>query len=97
MSYGISREEESKLPKFKSHQEAREYFKNIYGANFQLEDTGEWDGEKLYFYKLILDMETYIDMIEELKMNGMVAMNEKRAFCSQDIQISESGSVHIVH
>lgn len=97
MDYGISREEEHKLPNFNSHKEAREYFKKLYGIDFQLINVGEIDEEKMYFYKLILDREVYIDMIEELELNGMVAMDEKRAFCSQDIQISESGVVHIVH
>lgn len=97
MSYGISREEEHQLPRFESHSEARIYFKNIYGANFMITDSDIIDGEKIYFYKLILDREAYYDMIAELEVNGIVKMSERYLFCSQDIQISESGSVHIVH
>lgn len=97
MNYGISREEEQKLPNFNSHAEARKFFKDKYGTNFMIIDSDTIDGEKIYFYKLILDREAYYDMVAELEVNGVVGMSERYLFCSQDIQISESGFVHIVH
>lgn len=97
MSYGISREEEYRLPRFESHDEARKYFKDKYGDNFQLMDSDTMDGEKIYFYKLILDKEAYYEMIAKLESNGVIPMCEKYLFCTQNIQISENGRVHIVH
>ena len=97
MHYGISREEESRLPEFKSHDEARKYFKDKYGDDFQLIDSDTSSGEKIYFYKLILNREVYMDMLKEMNKNWFVPMTEEKMFCTQDIQITEEGMVHIVH
>lgn len=97
MNYGISREEEHQLPEFKSHKEAREYFKNKYGDDFQLMDSDDSSEDKIYFYKLILNKEIYMDMLKEMREKGFASMSEERMFCTQDIQIMESGIVHIVH
>lgn len=63
MSYGISREEEHALPDFKSHEEARTYFKKKYGNNFKLEDSITVGDRKLYFYKLfsVQDIQIFED------------------------------------
>lgn len=97
MEYGISREEESKLPEFKNYAEAKKYFKDKYGINFTIIDCDVIDGKKTYFYKLILDREAYFEMISKLEENKPIEMSERYLFCSQDIQISEDGKVHIVH
>lgn len=97
MSYGISRDEEYQLPKFNSHAEARKYFKDKYGDDFQLMDSNVISGEKIYFYKLILNRKVYMDMLEEMNKTGFVSMNEERMFSSQDIQIFEDGRINIVH
>lgn len=97
MSYGISREQEHALPQFNSHDEARAYFKDLYGSDFQMTDSSTVNGEKIYFYKLILNKSVYNEMIKEIEANGYCAMNEERIFCTQDIQIFESGHIHIVH
>lgn len=97
MQYGISREEEHNLPEFNSHAEARMYFKEKYGTDFMITDSDIIDGQKIYFYTLILDREAYYDKMAELEVNGYVEMSERYFFCSQDIQISEDGNVHIVH
>lgn len=97
MSYGISREEEYNLPQFKSHEEARSFFKDKYGDDFQMTDSSEIDGEKIYFYKLILNRKAYKEFNEQLRENGYAKMNKEMMFSSQDIQIFESGHIHIVH
>lgn len=97
MSYGISREEEHQLPDFKSHSEARKYFKDKYGDNFQLMDSDSSSGEKIYFYKLILNKKAYMDMQKEMNSKGYATMSEERMLSSQDIQIFEDGKIHIVH
>lgn len=44
----ISREEEAEIPDFKSHEEARKYFKERYGDAFQLSEPFKIDGEQVY-------------------------------------------------
>lgn len=97
MKYGISREEEYALPKFKSHQEARAYFKDKYGEDFQLMDSDVIDGEKIYFYKLILNKEALEEMYRQIEEKGYASGTTEMMFSSQDIQIWENGGIHIVH
>lgn len=97
MSYGISREEEYNLPQFKSHEEARIFFKEKYGDDFQMTDSSEIDGEKIYFYKLILNREAFEELHNQLREKGCAKMTKEMMFSSQDIQIFESGHIHIVH
>lgn len=97
MSYGISREEEYALPQFKSHAEARAYFKEKYGSDFQMTDSAEIDGEKIYFYKLILDRKAFGELNRQLEEKGYATPTKEMMFSSQDIQIFESGHIHIVH
>lgn len=97
MKYGISREEEAKLPSFKSHNEARKFLKDKYGDDLELIDSDFIDGQKIYFYKLILNKEVYLDMIESMNKGIIIEMNEERLFCTQDIQIFENGHLHIIH
>lgn len=98
VEYGISREEEAKLPQFKSHLEARKYFKDKYGDNnFQMMDSYMVGKEKFYNYDLILDRKVYFDKMKEIQEKGIVEITKEKLFCSQCIQISENGFVHIVH
>lgn len=97
MSYGISREEEHALPEFKSHTEARAYFKEKYGDDFQMTGSDTIDGEKIYFYKLILDRKAHKELMDQLMTKGYGAMTKEMLFSSQDIQIWETGGIHIVH
>ena len=100
----ISRKEEYKLPSFKSHAEAREYFKNIYGHNFQMIDSQEYSDCKIYFYRLILDMEQYMSCIRELQETN-VLVDDGTDTCLafrfitsyQSVEIYEDGRIHIVH
>lgn len=97
MGYGISREEEYALPNFASHDEARAYFKEKYGDDFQMTDSSSIDGQKIYFYKLILDRKAHKEFNEQLRENGYAKMTKEMMFSSQDIQIFEDGHIHIVH
>jgi hypothetical protein len=94
----ISRDEEHKLPRFNSHNEAREYFKNKYGHNnFQMADARIINGEEIYFYELVLDEKAYRKMIEEMASNEFVAMTDEYLFSTQKIEVWADGRIHIIH
>jgi len=92
----ISRKEEAGFPDFKSHDEARAYFKEKYGYIFQMMDSFMIDDQKCYTYKLLFDVEAFLKGQEELNKNGFT-ISEDFMFCCQDIQIMEDGYVHVVH
>lgn len=93
----ITREEEAKIPSFISHDEARKWFKEKYGDNFMMTSSELIDGQKCYFYNLILDRNVFEVGQRELKKEGF--MKDALTFLGsyQSIQIFEDGSIHIVH
>ncbi|MCM3358665.1 hypothetical protein [Psychrobacillus sp. MER TA 171] len=91
-----NRRDEDNLPNFLSHEEARGYFKQKYGDAFIMTDSQEIGGKKLYFYRLILDPQTYKENINELLNKGNIRGIE---FLNsyQSIEIFEDGGIHIIH
>lgn len=96
MLKSISRNDEANLPDFKSHDEARTYFKNIYGDSFQMTDSDVIDGMKIYFYKLILNQVAFNKGITELKEKGF-SSDIDFMMSTQDIEIWEDGRIHVLH
>jgi hypothetical protein len=99
----ISRQEEAELPEFKSHDEARAYFKEKYGDAFQLSDSDVIDGRKIYFYMYIVDWDRFNKMQEYMRKQNSRLLNaadpETNGFIDsyQSVQIWEDGEIHIVH
>ncbi|MGK7377278.1 hypothetical protein ACSFXN_05510 [Planococcus sp. 1R117A] len=91
----ISRQEEAKLPLFKSHEEASDYFEEKYGEKFVFEESSDVGNGICFFYRLITDEEAYIKGVTDLNANGSVKMEFIKSY--QPIQIMEDGSVHIVY
>lgn len=93
---GYSRKDENNLPKFGNHRQARLYFKNKHGDQFFLVDSDSIDGEKVYFYNLILNPEVY-----EKGMSALIHKGHYSGFdfieSYQRIEIWESGQVHMIH
>ena len=90
----ITPDEESKLPIFGSHEEAKEFFTTQYGDSFVYKQTTDLGGVAIYKYILIVDQEAYKTGQEKLArfemMNGPEFMNS-----FQSIQITEDGEVEI--
>lgn len=99
----ISREKEAEIPDFKGHEEARKYFKEKYGDAFQLSESLEVDGEKVYFYMYIVDKEKFNEMQDYMRKQSTRLINagnpETKGFMEsyQSIQIFEDGRVNITH
>lgn len=92
----ISREEDAKLPVFDSHEEARAYFKEGYGADFIMVGSETIMGEKCYFYYILLDRVAFEEGTRKIQA-GIHDASLKYLESHQPVQIMESGSVHIVH
>ena len=93
MVKNVTREE---LPQFNSHDEAKAYFDQKYGAsNFQLVEEINDKSEGIFFlYKLILDPEVYKNGLEVIKEKGY--FNDQAFIQStQRIKIMANGEVHI--
>lgn len=99
MAEKITREEEVKIPSFSDENAAIVWFKERYGRYFQFETIEKYeDGSKCYFYRLIIDPETYEEITSRgMPLSGSIQDMIKYLECYQSIQIMSGGSVHIVH
>jgi hypothetical protein len=95
MSHRLNRSFLKELPEFKSHDEARQWFKQRFGDNFFMTESEVINGEKTYFYHLVMDRESYFKGMQELKEKGY-AEGIELINSYHPIEINEKGSVHIV-
>lgn len=93
----ISRKEEEEIPQFDSHKEAKEYFSAKYGKDFILTSIEKIDGQKCYFYYLIVNWENYRRLQNAMAKRETGNLDSVLIESAQPIQIMEDGSVHIVH
>lgn len=96
----ITREAEAALPKFRSHREARLWFKVKYGDAFEIDDSfvaGEGSESTIcYRYNLILDRGLYEEGLRQLAQGSMMdAMDFLASY--QSIEIMLDGNVHVIH
>lgn len=94
----ITKKFEANLPVFRSHEEAREYFKAEFGNDFVLHEPRHSYDEKIFIYHLILDRVSYekgIKKFQERKWS--LADNDcyNFLFSYQPVQIDEDGNVYI--
>jgi len=94
--YRLSRKFEENLPEFSNHLEARIYFKERFGDDFFLTDSEVIDGDKIYFYELVVHRENYDKLQKELRENGYSSGTEG-LMSSHKVEIWEDGRVHIVY
>jgi hypothetical protein len=93
--YRLSRKFEENLPDFSSHDEARKYFKEQYGDNFMLTNSEIIDGEKIYFYYLVVHRENFDRFMRELNEKGSTTGDEG-SLSYHNVEIWENGNIHIV-
>ena len=96
MKFPISRDDESRFPTFDSHEEARAYFEDRFGADFILQDIEDIGGQRCYFHAVVVDWEKYKAGRLQMKRNGhIIGLEYIRSY--QPVQIMQDGSVHVVH
>ncbi|WP_421101335.1 hypothetical protein ACOKXV_14865, partial [Sporosarcina psychrophila] len=68
----ISRQAESEIPEFSSHELACEYFKNKYGNLFMMMSSEFIEDQKVYFYSLILDRKVFENGRKQMLKDGFM-------------------------
>lgn len=100
----LDRSFEKEIPEFKSHDEARTWFKEKFGDNFFMVEIMTVDDQKLYRYHLVTDRAAY-DAFQKkqqaaMEKQGFYALQEEdmAGFMSNNtVEIFEDGSIHIVY
>ena len=91
----ISKQEEAELSIFNSHEEAINYFEEKYGEKFVFEESSDTSDGLCFFYRLIIDEESYIKGLSDLNSTGYIGIEFMNSY--QPIQIMENGSIQIDH
>ncbi|MDR4947592.1 hypothetical protein [Neobacillus cucumis] len=82
------------IPNFKSHDEARTYFKNLYGDRFLLRLTEMRDGTRVNMYHLVKDPGVYQPYMESFSHDVKHDITNIDVFKSYNtIEIDENGHV----
>lgn len=69
----LSNDFKALLPQFNGHGEAYQWFKEKFSDYFILKGSGNLEGEKIYFYHLILDQDNYIKGIKDIENKGLTS------------------------
>ncbi|MEH7302935.1 hypothetical protein [Neobacillus drentensis] len=86
--------EHSQIPSFKSHEEAREWFKGQFGDRFLLRMTDMKDGKRVNFYHLVKNPEVYQPYMESFASSVKHEITNMDVFKSYTtIEIDENGHV----
>ncbi|WP_462413350.1 hypothetical protein [Neobacillus sp. Marseille-QA0830] len=86
--------EHDQMPKFRSHEEARSWFKEQFGNRFLLRMTNNEDGKRIYFYHLVKDPNVYKPYMESFSSSVKHEITNFDTFKSYStIEISENGEV----
>ncbi|WP_077328515.1 hypothetical protein [Virgibacillus siamensis] len=81
---------------FNGHSEAKEWFYANYSEQFVLKGSGKVNGEKIYFYHLITNQDSYKEGIKKLLDKGIVNGLEL-PMSYYIVGILEDGRVHVMY
>ncbi|WP_160722934.1 hypothetical protein [Bacillus sp. USDA818B3_A] len=86
---------QEQIPAFKSHDEARTYFKNLYGDRFLNRGTDLSEGKRVSIYHLVKDPNVYQPYMESFSHEIKHEITNMDVFKSYNtIEIDENGNVH---
>ena len=92
----ITREQEDVMPLFLNHKSAREWFKSHYGNRFVMKESSYIDGEKVYFYHLVMNRDAYLKGINKMSEGELIGgLDFIDSY--QPIEITEDGMVHVIY
>ncbi|HAQ07298.1 MAG TPA: hypothetical protein DCR24_07185 [Bacillus bacterium] len=86
----------SRMPDFRSHEEASAWFSSEFGGQFVQKDHDVSEGKNVYYYHVIKNHEAYDRYMAYLMGEGKLDMGSMEPFESYStIEISEDGDVSI--
>ncbi|QHW35811.1 hypothetical protein GZH47_33505 (plasmid) [Paenibacillus rhizovicinus] len=92
----LTRQFEADLPQFGSQKEAAAFFTELFGNELELTDIYDVDGQDLWNYRLVIDRHTWEAGQKELNEKGYTS-GADFMMATQEIQIFDDGSLHIVY
>ena len=96
MKFPISREDESRFPKFASYEEAKVFFGERYGSDFILQDIDDVGGQQCFFHAVVVDWEQYkLGQLQFSRGEAVTGLDYISSY--QPVQIMQDGSVHVVY
>jgi adenine-specific DNA methylase len=84
------------MPDFTSHEEAREWFKELFDDRFLLRMSDLKDDQRIYYYHLVKDPEVYQHYMESFSRPDHEITNMHVFKSYSTIEISENGDVHFI-
>jgi hypothetical protein len=87
----------NQIPNFKSHEEAREWFKSQYGDRFLMRATDMKDGKRVNYYHLVKDpnvYQPYIESFANVVQHEITNMDVFKSYST--ITIDENGIVQFI-
>lgn len=82
-----------KMPDFRSHNEARDWFKDQFGERFKFKNEDVIEGEKVYYYHVVKNQEIYEGFMENLTIEEADITSMKPFESYSTIEISEDGGI----
>ncbi|WP_332692753.1 hypothetical protein [Halalkalibacter lacteus] len=83
-----------RMPDFKNHEEAREWFKEEFGDDFLLRSSDESNGKKVFYYHVVKDPEVYQQYMESFASPVQHEITNMGTFESYStVEISEDGGI----
>ncbi|MCM3573624.1 MULTISPECIES: hypothetical protein [Mesobacillus] len=84
------------LDDFSTHEEAREWFANRFGAQFIQKEEDISEGKRVYFYHIVKNRDAYNQYMASLMDDGKIEFKSMEPFESYStVEISEDGDVSI--
>lgn len=84
------------MPDFTSHEDARSWFKEQFHDHFLLRSIDEINGERVFFYHIVKNSESYQQYMETFAKPGNHEITSMAPFESYStVEISEDGNVSI--
>ncbi|NRD79677.1 hypothetical protein HPT25_20150 [Bacillus sp. BRMEA1] len=90
--------EHERIPDFRNHEEAREWFKELFDDRFLLRMSDMKDDKKIFYYHIVKDPEVYQHYMESFsrpaEFHEITNMHVFESYST--IEISEDGDVHFI-